>query len=174
MNLVKKYLPLLFVLVIFNSCAVILNFQDLPDTKGEYIIGTDVFMWEDTYRDEWFTKDKIDTRKIVVQIWYPASEKSDSLYPYMDNANLRIESIAKRIDKNPAQVALRWVMERPGITSAIVGARNVDQLLDNLDSTGWKLDSELSETLTKISQPDPRYPQSMEKGMVDRRAEAVK
>ena len=82
--------------------------------------------------------------------------------------------IAKRIDKKPAQVALRWVMERPGITSAIVGARNVDQLLDNLDSTGWKLDSELSKTLTKISQPDPRYPQSMEKGMVARRAEAVK
>ena len=100
MKLLKKYLPLLFALVIFNSCAVILNFQDLPDTKGEYIIGTDVFMWEDTYRDEWFTKDKIDTRKIVVQIWYPASEKSDSLYPYMDNANLRIESIAKRIDKS--------------------------------------------------------------------------
>ena len=72
----------------FNSCSLILNFQDLPKPKGEYIIGTDVFMWEDTYRDEWFTKDKIDTRKIVVQIWYPASEKSDSLYPYMDYQNL--------------------------------------------------------------------------------------
>ena len=86
----------------FNSCSLILNFQDLPKPKGEYIIGTDVFMWEDTYRDEWFTKDKIDTRKIVVQIWYPASEKSDSLYPYMDYQNLRIESIANRIGKSKA------------------------------------------------------------------------
>ena len=59
-------------------------------------------LWEDTYRDEWFTKDKIDTRKIVVQIWYPASEKSDSLYPYMDYQNLRIESIANRIGKSKA------------------------------------------------------------------------
>ena len=65
--------------VFFTSCSLILNFQDLPKPKGEYIIGTDIFNWEDTYRDEWFTKDKIDSRKIVVQVWYPASEKSDSL-----------------------------------------------------------------------------------------------
>ena len=100
-NFNKILFPLL-ILIIFNSCSLILNFQDLPTPKGEYIIGTDVFMWEDTYRDEWFTKDKIDTRKIVVQIWYPASEKSDSLYPYMDHQNLRIESIANRIGKSKA------------------------------------------------------------------------
>ena len=84
---------------LFSSCSLILNFRDLPKPEGQYIIGTDVFTWEDTYRDEWFTKDKIDTRKIVVQIWYPASEKSDSLYPYMDNANIRIQSISERIGK---------------------------------------------------------------------------
>jgi len=100
MKYCKKFILPLFILIVFNSCSLILNFQDLPDTKGEYIIGTDIFMWEDTYRDEWYTKDKIDTRKIVVQIWYPASEKSDSLYPYMDNHNLRIESIANRIGKS--------------------------------------------------------------------------
>ena len=77
----KSLLYLFFFL--FSSCSLILNFRDLPKPEGEYIIGTDVFTWEDTYRDEWFTKDKIDTRKIVVQVWYPASEKSDSLYPYM-------------------------------------------------------------------------------------------
>ena len=87
-------------LFLFSSCSLILNFRDLPKPEGQYIIGTDVFTWEDTYRDEWFTKDKIDTRKIVVQIWYPASEKSDSLYPYMDYADLRVESISQRIGKN--------------------------------------------------------------------------
>ena len=86
-------------LFLFSSCSLILNFRDLPKPEGQYIIGTDVFTWEDTYRDEWFTKDKIDTRKIVVQIWYPASEKSDSLYPYMDNADIRIQSISERIGK---------------------------------------------------------------------------
>ena len=84
---------------LFSSCSLILNFRDLPKPEGKYIIGTDVFTWEDTYRDEWFTKDKIDTRKIVVQVWYPASEKSDSLYPYMDHADLRIQSISEQIGK---------------------------------------------------------------------------
>ena len=93
----KSLLYLFFFL--FSSCSLILNFRDLPKPEGEYIIGTDVFTWEDTYRDEWFTKDKIDTRKIVVQVWYPASEKSDSLYPYMDYADLRVQSISKRIGK---------------------------------------------------------------------------
>ena len=36
---------------------------------------------------------------IVVQIWYPASEESDSLYPYMDYPEIRINSISKRINK---------------------------------------------------------------------------
>ena len=84
---------------LFSSCSLILNFRDLPKPEGQYIIGTDVFTWEDTYRDEWFTKDKIDTRKIVVQIWYPASEKSDSLYPYMDYPDVRINTISQRIEK---------------------------------------------------------------------------
>ena len=89
----------LFSIFVFNSCSVILNFQDLPNPKGEYIIGTDLFDWEDKFRDEWFTKDKIDTRKITVQIWYPASEKSDSLYPYMDFPEIRVKSISKRINQ---------------------------------------------------------------------------
>ena len=95
-----KYIFLYTIVTLFfTSCSIILNFQDLPTPNGEYIVGTDLFDWEDTFRDEWFTKDKIDTRKIVVQIWYPASEKSDSLYPYMDYPEIRINSISKRINK---------------------------------------------------------------------------
>ena len=90
--------------IFLSSCSLVLNFRDLPQPEGKYIIGTDVFTWEDNYRDEWFTKDKIDTRKIVVQIWYPASEKSDSLFPYMDYANLRVESISERIGKGKGTI----------------------------------------------------------------------
>ena len=90
--------------IFLSSCSLILNFRDLPEPQGQYIIGTDIFTWEDSYRDEWFTKDKIDTRKIVEQIWYPASEKSDSLYPYMDYADLRVESISERIGKGKGTI----------------------------------------------------------------------
>jgi len=99
MKSIKYLLYYLSIALLCTSCSIILNFQDLPEPKGKYIIGTDLFDWEDTFRDEWFTKDKIDTRKIVVQIWYPASEKSDSLYPYMDYPNIRINTLAERINK---------------------------------------------------------------------------
>ncbi|MAN35168.1 MAG: hypothetical protein CMF89_02050 [Candidatus Marinimicrobia bacterium] len=94
----RKLILLPFILLL-SSCAVVLNFKDLPTPRGEYIIGTDLFDWEDTFRDEWFTKDKIDTRKIPIQIWYPASEKSDSLYPYMDYPEIRINAISEAIEK---------------------------------------------------------------------------
>ena len=74
MKSIKYLFFYVFIIVFCASCSIILNFQDLPNPNGKYIVGTDLFDWEDTYRDEWFTKDKIDTRKIVVQIWYPASE----------------------------------------------------------------------------------------------------
>ena len=95
----RKLILLPFILLL-SSCALVLNFEDLPTPSGNYIIGTDIFDWEDTYRDEWFTPNEIDSRKISVQIWYPAIEKSDSLYPYLDYPELRIEAIAEQIDQS--------------------------------------------------------------------------
>lgn len=80
---------------------------------------------------------------------------------------------APETGRTPAQVALRWVVERPGITSAIVGARNVEQLSQNLGAAGWRLDPEVAQALTEVGEPAPRYPQAMEREMVRRRAAAV-
>ena len=80
---------------------------------------------------------------------------------------------ASETGRTPAQVALRWVVERPGITSAIVGARDAAQLAQNLGAAGWRLDAELAQALTAVSEPPPRYPQAMEADMVQRRAAAV-
>jgi aryl-alcohol dehydrogenase-like predicted oxidoreductase len=80
---------------------------------------------------------------------------------------------APQTGRTPAQVALRWVVQRPGITSAIVGARDATQLAENLGAAGWRLEAELAQALTTVSEPAPRYPQAMEREMVERRAEAV-
>ncbi|MBH54497.1 MAG: hypothetical protein CMI18_09145 [Opitutaceae bacterium] len=77
------------------------------------------------------------------------------------------------LGKSPAQVALRWVIEQPGITSAIVGARNCEQLRDNLLANTWKFDFDSKEKLTAVSEPRVRYPKSMEIAMFDRRQDAV-
>ena len=92
-----KIILISFFTFFFYSCSVIIPLNDLPKPMGNFIVGTDLFNWEDTSRDEWFTKDKIDSRKIVVQIWYPAQASSDSLYPYMDNAEIRLEALSKQL-----------------------------------------------------------------------------
>jgi len=81
--------------------------------------------------------------------------------------------VSDQLGRSPAQVALRWVIEQPGITSAIVGARNCEQLKDNLLAGSWKLDKASMQTLTQVSKPRARYPKSMENAMFDRRNNAV-
>lgn len=78
------------------------------------------------------------------------------------------------LGRSPAQVAIRWALEQPGLTSAIVGVRTADQLRDNLGATGWRLKDEALETLNRVSHLPDRYPESMEKNMSERRAQAVR
>ena len=92
-----KYKIALILSCLFYSCSIIIPLNDLPKPDGKYTVGTKLFYWEDSSRDEIFTKDIIDTRKIVVQIWYPAIQPSDSLYPYMDNPELRLNALSKQI-----------------------------------------------------------------------------
>lgn len=81
---------------------------------------------------------------------------------------------AKEIGRTPAQTALRWVMDQPFMTSAIVGARNADQLADTLKAGGWRLPPEALEKLNKVSGHPNRYPRAFEDPMPGRRAAAVK
>ena len=81
--------------------------------------------------------------------------------------------VAQGLDRSPAQVALRWVLDQPAITSAIVGARTAEQLRDNLRAGGWHLDVAARQRLDEVSHLPDRYPESMEKSMHERRNEAV-
>jgi aryl-alcohol dehydrogenase-like predicted oxidoreductase len=75
------------------------------------------------------------------------------------NAVEALRQIAKNIDVTPTQAALSWVIDRPGVTAAIVGARTVAQLRDSLDAAGLHLDQDATETLTDASAPTPApYP----------------
>lgn len=82
-------------------------------------------------------------------------------------------TVSKEIGWTPAQVALRWVLQQPTITSAIVGARHVAHLEDNLGAVGGELNTENLQTLYKVSQLPDRYPEAMEKNMHERRDNAV-
>jgi len=90
-----------------------------------------------------------------------------------DEALATMLAVAKEIGKSPAQVATRWVLEQPAITSAIIGARTVEQARDNMLAGGWRLPSEALERLNNVSQLPPRYPRSMEENMHERRNSAI-
>jgi aryl-alcohol dehydrogenase-like predicted oxidoreductase len=94
--------------------------------------------------------------------------------PQAEKALAELLAISTRLDRSPAEVALRWVLDRPFMTSAIVGARNEAQLRQSLEATGWRLPEAEYERLEQISAPPRRYPRSMEDGMAERRAAGLK
>jgi aryl-alcohol dehydrogenase-like predicted oxidoreductase len=69
-----------------------------------------------------------------------------------------VQKVAGETGKSAAQVALNWVVNRPGITSPIIGARNVKQLDDNLGAVGWQLEDEQWKALAWASAFPRGYP----------------
>jgi diketogulonate reductase-like aldo/keto reductase len=70
-----------------------------------------------------------------------------------------VRQVAKETGSSPAQVALRWVIDRPGVVSAIVGARNASQLAGNLAAADLHLDPDAMAALDAASDPHPApYP----------------
>jgi aryl-alcohol dehydrogenase-like predicted oxidoreductase len=95
---------------------------------------------------------------------------------FADNADETLAvllEVAGELGKSPAQVALRWVLEQPGIASVITGVRTVDQLRDNVGATGWRLEGEPLARLNDVSHLPDRYPESFESGSKAKRAGAV-
>ncbi len=82
--------------------------------------------------------------------------------------------VAEQVGRSPAQVAMRWVLDQPFITSAIVGARTATQLRDTLRAGGWRLPADALARLDAVSAPPRRYPRSMEDTIHDRRDSAVR
>jgi aryl-alcohol dehydrogenase-like predicted oxidoreductase len=71
-----------------------------------------------------------------------------------------LHAVAGDVGKTPAQVALRWVIQKPGVTAPITGARTMAHLTDNLGATGWSLDDAHMQQLDQVSALELPYPQS--------------
>src|SRR5579863_1652991 len=69
-----------------------------------------------------------------------------------------IDVIAKQTGKSVPQIALNWLLQRPTVSSVIRGARNEEQLRQNLGSTGWILTPEQVASLDAASEATPIYP----------------
>jgi aryl-alcohol dehydrogenase-like predicted oxidoreductase len=69
-----------------------------------------------------------------------------------------IDEIARETGKTVPQIALNWVLQRPTISTVIIGARNEEQLKQNLGSVGWKLTAEQIAKLDAASETPRPYP----------------
>ncbi|RDC62378.1 aldo/keto reductase [Adhaeribacter pallidiroseus] len=69
-----------------------------------------------------------------------------------------LDEVAQEVDKSVAQVALNWLLQRPTVSSIIIGARNEEQLKQNLGAVGWHLTVEQVKKLDKASEVPPVYP----------------
>ncbi len=82
--------------------------------------------------------------------------------------------VARELGRSPAQVAVRWVLDQPQLTSAIVGARTAAQLGDTLAAAGWTLPDAARQKLDAVSALPHRFPRAMEAPMKARRDDSVK
>jgi aryl-alcohol dehydrogenase-like predicted oxidoreductase len=62
------------------------------------------------------------------------------------------------MDKSIAQVSLNWLLQRPTVSTVVIGARNEQQLKENLGATGWNLTTEQVRRLDAASETQPIYP----------------
>jgi aryl-alcohol dehydrogenase-like predicted oxidoreductase len=69
-----------------------------------------------------------------------------------------LEEVARETGKTVSQVALNWLLQRPTVSSVIIGARNEEQLRQNLAAAGWNLSKEQVAKLDRASAVTPIYP----------------
>jgi len=67
-------------------------------------------------------------------------------------------AVAKQINKSPAQVALKWVITQPGVTSTIIGATKLSQLNDNLQAAEISIPPDLRKRLDETSALEAVHP----------------
>jgi aryl-alcohol dehydrogenase-like predicted oxidoreductase len=68
--------------------------------------------------------------------------------------------ISDEIGKAPAQIAINWLLQRPGVTAPIIGARTMEQVEQNLGAAGWSLNEAQMARLDADSEIEPPYPYS--------------
>ncbi|ACM30039.1 aldo/keto reductase [Rhizobium rhizogenes] len=78
-----------------------------------------------------------------------------------------LDEVAAETGKTVPQIAINWLIGRPTVSSVIIGARNEEQLRQNLGAVGWSLSREQIDKLDKVSvvvAPYPYFPYRNQEG----------
>jgi aryl-alcohol dehydrogenase-like predicted oxidoreductase len=79
-----------------------------------------------------------------------------------------IDEVSKETGKTIPQIALNWLLSRPSVATLVIGARNEEQLRQNLGAVGWKLAPEQIAKLDAASATSLAYPYWHQRGFSER------
>ncbi len=99
-----------------------------------------------------------------VSIDYGPPVGDEYLYHVVD----ALDEVAKETGRTVPQIALNWLLQRPTVSSVIIGARNEQQLRQNLGAVGWNLTKEQVARLDAASAVTPAYPYWHQRGFAER------
>ncbi len=79
-----------------------------------------------------------------------------------------LDALAGETGKTVPQIALNWLLQRPTVSTLVIGARDEEQLRQNLGAAGWQLTSEQVARLDAASAVTPIYPYWHQRGFAER------
>jgi len=85
---------------------------------------------------------------------YAPPVDEERLYRVVD----ALDEIAAETGRTIPQIALNWLLQRPTVSTVLIGARNEEQLRQNLGAVGWTLTQEQIARLDEASHVTPPYP----------------
>jgi aryl-alcohol dehydrogenase-like predicted oxidoreductase len=100
--------------------------------------------------------------KLVTDIGPPVSD--EYLFRVVD----ALDEVARETGKTVPQIALNWLLQRPSVATVVIGARNEQQLKQNLGSVGWALTPTQIAKLDAASATTLAYPYWHQRGFTDR------
>jgi aryl-alcohol dehydrogenase-like predicted oxidoreductase len=80
--------------------------------------------------------------------------ENEYLYKVVD----ALDTVSKETGKSVPQVALNWLLRRPTVATLVIGARNEEQLRQNIDAVGWSLSQAQVDKLDSASAVSRTYP----------------
>ncbi|MBI0329488.1 aldo/keto reductase [Burkholderia plantarii] len=84
-----------------------------------------------------------------------------------------LDEVAAETGKTIPQIALNWLLQRPTVATVLIGARNEEQLRQNLGAVGWNLTPEQVAKLDVASRVEPAYPYWHQAGFEERNPSPV-
>ncbi len=104
------------------------------------------------------------TSRLPVTAGFGPPVPDELLYRVVD----ALDAVAQETGKTVPQIAINWLLQRPTVSTVVIGARDAQQLRQNLGAVGWNLTPDQMARLDAASRTTPAYPYWHQGGFSER------